>query len=837
MSRKYYFLKNTLKRNWAQSLTQEVKDYLISLGDIEFNRHFIQVVKILNKEHICTKAELESIVKEVSSVCDIYNNKDVEFIWAYFGEKYHNPRRWGVKYSNKSIEVRKNIDITQIARYKVLFDYIYNTRFASHYYSQLMSIIICCMANSIEIDTDNWLKNLQKITIREEERVYKNTFGQDITYTNKYYSHKSLLWIMIQEFEYEKDIITIFKSDTGKYILNNTFSMQEKGAIRNPQKEVVEPIIRLVTNNKPEDLSFTDDGDLLIYRKTDIHKLYKDSWKHFLDSVEAGKYNSNICRSKVERHYNYEYTVFQYSKAFKLEDSLKSFDEYIDLPKHNMLNVTISRSADWERFKFHVLLQRGVSYHPNTGKLYGIKNVSYNEYTFLSYGDENIYVKNNSKHFRPATLKDLINITFMQDEISILLDAWFELMATRYPLYKEIQKLYHDFFKKEHEMDEKIDLFQEDEYYDEYIDRYELNEGDPYFPIQLSAGYRYKDWHEYFTSSYKNAAALEFDYNSMDPKVSYTLIKLSKYIVPEDLSIFKEALEKWPKLLNYYGFRTRFNKRCNGEIFAAYYANIFNLQYQDVLNEDEGNDDFNPDFINDSSPQSVRLLNGYFESMINNKEQISLRKNSIQELLFEGSDINVVPIDKNEVDLIKKLLADKSDMFSRAWKVTNANTEKKFEKYCKTNSLDKPDDISHLFHGTDSANWISIIKSGLLIRESRHGNTFGRGIYFAPYAGKSLHYTDGSMYSNSTRNNKTYLAIFKVATGKPFYVYSEKGGKPRDWNDFHEKHPDRHCCWAEDNQTTSEDKSLRPLTWDEVIVYKEDQCTIEYLVELNLENH
>ena len=72
--------------------------------------------------------------------------------------------------------------------------------------------------------------------------------------------------------------------------------------------------------------------------------------------------------------------------------------------------------------------------------------------------------------------------------------------------------------------------------------------------------------------------------------------------------------------------------------------------------------------------------------------------------------------------------------------------------------------------------------------------------------------------------------MFKVATGNIYDVYGEGNGKaPHNYEDFHEDHPDKDCCWAYSRSTYGNSY----LCNDEVIVYREDQATIKYLIEFS----
>lgn len=199
----------------------------------------------------------------------------------------------------------------------------------------------------------------------------------------------------------------------------------------------------------------------------------------------------------------------------------------------------------------------------------------------------------------------------------------------------------------------------------------------------------------------------------------------------------------------------------------------------------------------------------------------------------------------DEITYLKGLMTDKSNHFVRAWKVSNTETEKAFNDYCKEQGLTEENGINHLFHGTGVENVWSIYKNGLYLNPAVIksnvricGKAFGYGLYFAPYCYKSMGYASTSAaihYSGHNNDNRTgYLLVFKVATGKPYYIYSDPTGchRPNHWADFHEDHPGMHCCWAEAGRTGS--NGLNRLAMDEVIVYQEKQATIEYIIEFEV---
>lgn len=188
-----------------------------------------------------------------------------------------------------------------------------------------------------------------------------------------------------------------------------------------------------------------------------------------------------------------------------------------------------------------------------------------------------------------------------------------------------------------------------------------------------------------------------------------------------------------------------------------------------------------------------------------------------------GLDWRDVTPDEEEM-LIQKL-EKSAGSYIKAWKICNRPTEKKFQDYCISENLTEDNGISHLFHGSRTENFWSIITNGLTINPKNvviSGKMFGNGTYFAPLAEKSLRYTSrlGSTYANGT-DNSGFLAVYKVATGKQYDVYNSDC--TLTWNVLQKKCPGAHCTWAHAGS------SLRN---DEVIVYQDCQSTIEYLLEM-----
>lgn len=191
----------------------------------------------------------------------------------------------------------------------------------------------------------------------------------------------------------------------------------------------------------------------------------------------------------------------------------------------------------------------------------------------------------------------------------------------------------------------------------------------------------------------------------------------------------------------------------------------------------------------------------------------------------EAYNLEWRPVTKEEEENIKSMMGANAGQYRNAWKITNKKTSEAFDKFCqKENLTDENKGISHLFHGSRSENFWSIITTGLNINPTgvvTNGKMFGLGTYFANKAQKSMGYTSscGSYWTHGTES-LGYLGIFKVATGKTYDV--ENAESDLTYARLQERCPGAHCTFAH---------AGRSLRNDEIIVYKNEQSTIEYFVE------
>lgn len=199
--------------------------------------------------------------------------------------------------------------------------------------------------------------------------------------------------------------------------------------------------------------------------------------------------------------------------------------------------------------------------------------------------------------------------------------------------------------------------------------------------------------------------------------------------------------------------------------------------------------------------------------------------NSVNLTILEQLGLVFDECNNKDVAIIKDALGSCADKFHNAWRVCNLKTQERYDKFVKENNIK---DTRLLFHGSRNENWWSIINTGLVLNPTNAvitGKMFGMGIYYSPKARKSLGYTSlsGSYWAHGN-SNSGFMALMNVAYGKPYDVYSFNSR----YYSFNYESLQRVCPGA--NCLHAHSGSM--LRNDEIIVYKEDQCTIRYLIEL-----
>ena len=197
-----------------------------------------------------------------------------------------------------------------------------------------------------------------------------------------------------------------------------------------------------------------------------------------------------------------------------------------------------------------------------------------------------------------------------------------------------------------------------------------------------------------------------------------------------------------------------------------------------------------------------------------------------QQTILEELGLVMEETTADDIAMIKTLMNESADKFRKAWRVTNLKTQDRFDKFVADNNIK---DTRLLFHGSRSENFWSIIKTGLVLRPTNAvitGKMFGYGCYYAPKCAKSIGYTSlsGSYWARGG-NNTAYMALFDVAYGTPYDVYNfDSKYYNLDYNRLQQFKPGANCLHAH------ADRGM--LRNDEIVVYKEEQMTIKYLIEI-----
>jgi len=182
-----------------------------------------------------------------------------------------------------------------------------------------------------------------------------------------------------------------------------------------------------------------------------------------------------------------------------------------------------------------------------------------------------------------------------------------------------------------------------------------------------------------------------------------------------------------------------------------------------------------------------------------------------------------IPSD-GDIQVIRKFLGHNSNQYKKAFRIINKRTQDKFNK-AVNNSKNKT--IQTYWHGSRNENWWNIIDSGLLIRPSNvvlTGSMFGTGCYGADKAQKSIGYCSlsGSYWARGN-SRKGFLALFDFHVGSQLHVKRHESWMySLDYNNLRKR-------GEYDSLFAHGGADLRN---NEFIVYKPDQTTIKYLVEI-----
>jgi len=210
------------------------------------------------------------------------------------------------------------------------------------------------------------------------------------------------------------------------------------------------------------------------------------------------------------------------------------------------------------------------------------------------------------------------------------------------------------------------------------------------------------------------------------------------------------------------------------------------------------------------------LASQVIEDISNNVEDCNEKPviNSIASSL--NITIDIVKDYPSNITYITKQLGNK---IRALFKVDIERHKNKYYNYLEANNKDISSGHRYLIHGTRCSSVIPIIEQGMKIRPSGNyhfsGKVYGDGIYFSEVTSKSLGYTG--------YDNDKVLLIYKVYVGTP-YIY-------KGWytgNDFN-------LSFNELNKRGYDSTFVEAgngLLNSEIIIYKEEQCYLEYIIWL-----
>ena len=141
-----------------------------------------------------------------------------------------------------------------------------------------------------------------------------------------------------------------------------------------------------------------------------------------------------------------------------------------------------------------------------------------------------------------------------------------------------------------------------------------------------------------------------------------------------------------------------------------------------------------------------------FDVMVNRvRNAHDLGNCSVRPTVLEAFHLDWRDVTEEEQDKVLSMLKGNASQYIKAWRIHNRSTEERFDRFCQQEQLSEGHGIDHLFHGSRTENFWSIVTNGLLINPDcgvqRSGSMFGNGTYFAPLAQKSLGYTDGGYWT------------------------------------------------------------------------------------------
>jgi poly [ADP-ribose] polymerase len=241
------------------------------------------------------------------------------------------------------------------------------------------------------------------------------------------------------------------------------------------------------------------------------------------------------------------------------------------------------------------------------------------------------------------------------------------------------------------------------------------------------------------------------------------------------------------------------------------------------------------DHVLPSGPLDFSMANRLLDTEQKNldvmSQQVSIKDTSgdspTGENILDAMGITIEQAGDGEIQQVKSRADDNARKIRSVYRITNLHTRMKFDEYYSRMSDDRRE--KHLlWHGTRNENVLSILQKGLLIRPTgvvTTGSMFGDGIYFAPKFQKSYGYTSArGSYWAAGNSDEAYMTLFWVHLGKVLRINRHNSSCYRLGISELEKRG------GYDSVHGARGYDLHN---DENIIYRPEQCTIAFLVQVN----
>lgn len=264
------------------------------------------------------------------------------------------------------------------------------------------------------------------------------------------------------------------------------------------------------------------------------------------------------------------------------------------------------------------------------------------------------------------------------------------------------------------------------------------------------------------------------------------------------------------------------NNQTNTESYRSLFENYLMYIPQDVGRKKLSPELVFPDISAVQNQESIlQSLEASIKNVLNNVKVAGTKDNDDLPQIF-NMKLELVEDGKIIDSITKKFLSSinyrhQSNRF-RPKIVYSVNIESMYNNF--ENMGKKIGNIMSLWHGTPTANCLSILRSGLQISPPRSaaitGKLYGNGIYMSDQSTKSLNYATGS-WGNTARNNNPYMFLVDAAMGK-YYIPRNAYDGPFPKNGY-------------DSVFAQAGKS--GVYNNEMIVYNNYQCNLTHLIEFS----